>query len=89
MRGVVVYIVLIMTILLSLFVAVSVIEPVGEHVKGYDEIDEGPLDGTSVINTTYTVLFKWMPLIVLGGMLIWAVRWYLREERFVGGGRRR
>ena len=57
-----------------------VVEGVGEQVKDYDEIDQGELEGTSWINSTYDALFIWMPLIVVGGTILGAVAYYWRRE---------
>lgn len=81
MRGVVVVIMTIFVVMLALFVSVATIEPLGEHVKGYDSIDEGALEGTSVVNSVYDGVFKWLPLITIGGMFVWGLRWYIRKER--------
>lgn len=85
MRGVVVVLITIFVAATAIFVAGAAVEPLGEHIKGYDSIDEGPLSGTSVIDTTYDVVFVYAPMIIVFGMLIWAVAWYVRKERFVGG----
>lgn len=86
MRGVVVVILVIFTAMLVLFVSTAAVEPIGEHFKTYDSIDEGPLEGTSVINSVYDVLFKWVPMIFVFGMITWGVAWALRSEAFVGRG---
>lgn len=84
-RGVVVVIFTILLVGVGLLVGVSVIEPLADEVKGFDSIDDGPLEGTSIIDDVQRVVFEYMPLIVIGGIVLWAFRWYLRQERFVRG----
>jgi len=85
MRGVVVVLITIFVAATAIFVSGAAVEPLGEHIKGYDSIDDGELSGTSVINDVYNVVFKWAPMIIVFGMIGWAVAWYVRKERFVGG----
>lgn len=86
MRGVVVVVLTVFTALLVMFVGVTAVEPMGEHIKTYDTIDEGPLEGTSVINSVYDALFKWVPMIFVFGMVAWGVAWALRSESYAGRG---
>lgn len=84
MRGVVVVLLMIFVAATAIFVAGASVEPLGEHIKTYDSIDDGPLEGTSVINDVYGVVFKWSPMILVFGMFAWAIAYYLRRERFIG-----
>lgn len=85
-RAVAVVLLVFFTVAITTFVAGVAVEPLGEHIKSYDTIDEGELNGTQVINDTYDALFKWSPLIVMGGMTLWGVVWYVRRERVRAGG---
>lgn len=86
MRGVVVALVVIFSMAMVLFVAGASVEPLGEHIKGYSSIDEGEMQGTSVINDVYDTVFIYSPLIMIFGIpVVWATAWYLRRERFIGG----
>lgn len=68
-----------------MFVVVgAAVEPLGESFKQFDEIDNGELEGTSVINSTYFILFVAGPMTLIAGIGVWAVAWYLRRERFTG-----
>lgn len=84
MRGVVVVIMMVFVAATAIFVAGAAVEPLGEHIKTYDTIDDGPLDGTKIIDDVYGVVFKWIPLILVFGMFSWAVAYYLRRKRFTG-----
>lgn len=84
-RGVVVVFFTIFLVAIGLLVGTAVIEPLADHVETYDSIDEGELEGTSIIDGVKTTIFEHMPLVVIGGIILWAFRWYLRRERFVGG----
>lgn len=83
-RAVVVLIISVFIVLLGLMVGIAAIEPVADAVTQFDSIDNGPLEGTSVIDDVQTTVFEYMPLIVIAGLTLWAFRWYLRRERFVG-----
>jgi hypothetical protein len=64
-------------------VGIPAIEGVGENVKDYDSVNS-EFDGTGMINNIYKSVFQWVPLIFLGGMMLWAVLWYFQRERFAG-----
>lgn len=82
MRGVVVVLIAVFTAALALFVAGATIAPVGDHV--IEHADTSAIDGESTIQSLYDTVFIWVPLVLIGGMALWAVAWYLRRERFVG-----
>lgn len=84
-RGVIVVIFTIFLMIVGLLVATAAIEPIGDQAEKFDSIDDGPLDGTNIIDDVKTSVFEYMPLIVIGGIILWAFRWYLRRERFIGG----
>lgn len=84
MRGVSVLLVVIFTLGVVMIVGVAALESVGEHAKQRESLDS--INGTEKINTTYDVVFKWMPLLFIGGFGVWGVAWYLRRERRPGGG---
>lgn len=87
-RGVVVVVTVFFAVAVVTFVGGAAIEPVGEHIKTYDEIDENGLSGTSVINDVYQSVFVWAPLIVMGGISLVGLVFYLRRERVPRGGGR-
>jgi hypothetical protein len=86
-RGVVVVVFTIFLMLLGVMLGTAVLEPLGSTVGEFDSINNGPLDGDGVIDDVYGVVLTYSPLIVIGGIILWAFRWYLRQERFVGGRR--
>jgi hypothetical protein len=86
-RGVVVVVFTIFLMLLGVMLGTAVLEPLGQTVGEFDSINEGPLNGDSVIDDVYGVVLTYSPLIVIGGIILWGFRWYLRQERFVGGRR--
>lgn len=79
MRAVIVLIIVIFSLAMVQLFASAAVEPVGEEVKEWV-----PESYHSVINDVYDVVFKWSILIFGGGMMVWALRWYIRRERFVG-----
>lgn len=79
MRGVVVVLVVAFMLAITQFIGAASVEPVGESLKPYI-----PDSYHSVIDSIYDVVFKWSVLIFGGGMLVWAVRWYIRKEQYVG-----
>lgn len=83
MRGVVVVVVVLFTLGIFQFIAAASVEPVGESLKPHI-----PGKYHSVIDSVYDVVFKWSTLIFGGGMMLYGLRWYIRKERFAGGGRR-
>lgn len=80
-RAVIVLIISVFVVLLGLMVGIAAIEPVAEEVKSFDSVDS---QDSSTIDDVQTAVFEYMPLIVIGGLSLWALRWYLRRERFVG-----
>ena len=92
MRGVVVVIVTIFAAMGMVFVGGVAIEPVGELVTGdssasdIDAAKEVGADG--VVQTYREMILVGAPLVLIGGMLVWGVAYYMRRERFVGGRRR-
>jgi hypothetical protein len=86
-RGVVVVVFTIFLMLLGVMLGTAVLEPLGSTVGEFDSINNGPLDGDGVIDDVYGVVLTYSPLIVIGGIILWGFRWYLRQERFVGGRR--
>jgi hypothetical protein len=86
MRGVAYFIGVIFVLGIVVLVGTATVEPVGEFAKDRDSIDS--INGSDKIDTTYDVVFKWMPLMVMGGFGVWAGAWYLRRERRPGGGGR-
>lgn len=88
-RAVLVVVATIFSVTIALFVGGVALEPIAEHVKTYDSIDEGDLNGTDVINDVLTLLLQFAGVIVIGGIILWAVaRQYLKERvpRGPGGG---
>ena len=83
-RGVIVVFFTIFVVMLGLFVGIGMLEPLRDQVEKFDSIDEGELSGSEVNDDVFAVVFEYMPLIVIGGILLWAFRWYMRQERFVG-----
>lgn len=84
MRGAVVVLVVVFTLGVALLVGVAALEPIGEFAKDRDSVDS--INGSEKIDTTYDVVFKWMPLMFVSGFGIWGVAWYLRRERRGRGG---
>lgn len=84
MRGVVTIVLVMFTLAIVLLVGVAALEPVGEFAKDRDSIDT--VNGSDKIDTTYDVVFKWMPLMLLAGFGVWGVAWYIRRERRPRGG---
>jgi len=82
-RGVVVVILTAFALSISYFAAVAVLEPVANIFAGFGAMSGGPVNGVAIIDEIKTVVLQWMPLIILGGMSLWAFRWYLRRERTV------
>lgn len=85
MRGVTTIVTVVVLLAMYQLVAGAVIEPVGNSVN--DAHDWQDVDGEGITNTTYDVVYKWVPLVVFAGMLMWAVAYYLRRERHVGARR--
>jgi len=86
-RGVVVVIFTIFLALLGVMLGTAVLEPLGSAVGEFDSIDDGSLNGSNVIDDVYGAVLTYMPLILIAGIILWAFRWYMRQERFVGGRR--
>jgi hypothetical protein len=85
-RAVVVIITLIFSMAVVTMIAGAALEPLADEVKSYDEIDKGDLNGSSVVDSTLTMLLEYAPVVVIGGMTLWGVVWYLRKERVPRGG---
>lgn len=83
MRAVATVIMIALLMIAYFLVGIPAIEGIGEPVKEYDSVD-AEFDGSGIIDNIYQSVFLWVPLIFLGGMMIWAVLWYLQRERFAG-----
>ncbi len=81
MRGVITVVIVAVFMVMYMLFAPAAVEGPGEAIK-----DTGKLDSSeeSIIDSLYDSLFKWIPLVVLGGMTVWAVAWYLREQLIIG-----
>lgn len=82
-RGVVVLITTAFTLAIGFFVATAVLEPIFSIFGDFAVMSSGPVDGVGLIADIKRVALQWMPLIILGGISLWAFRWYLRRERTV------
>lgn len=83
MRGVLAALFVLFVTILIMFVAIPSVEGVGETVKTYGSIDQ-EMDGTGMINDIYKAVFQWVPLLMVGGFLVYGIAWYLHQERFTG-----
>lgn len=87
MRGAIVVITTVFVVMVGIFlVGGNMVEPLAEYVQDTDSEQQLGIGG--VIDEWLRILFVGVPLALIGGMTVWAVAWYLRDERFVGGGRR-
>jgi ABC-type sulfate transport system permease subunit len=84
MRAIAVVFTTVFLAVIMFVIAGAAIEPLGQEVKKVDEINEGPLDGDSVIDSTFTMLFVLGPMTLIAGIGIWAMAWYFRREQFQG-----
>jgi hypothetical protein len=82
MRSVIVVLFTIFLVLIGLLVGVSLLEPLASSVNEFDSVNE-EFDGSGIIDNVLDAVLVYMPLIVIGGILLWAVRWVLRRERVV------
>lgn len=82
-KGVVIVLMTIFLMVGYFLVGVPAIEGVGESIKDQPKINS-VMDGTGIIDSMYRALFQWIPLVFVGGMMVWAVAWYLRQESFTG-----
>lgn len=89
MRGIAVVIVTIFTsaLLFGVF-APAVLEPIGQAVTGFSAVQNSPIDAADLFESLKQVILIWAPLLTIGGATVFAIRYYLNRERFVGRVRR-
>lgn len=89
MRGIAVVIVTVFTsaILFGVF-APAALEPIGQAVTSYDAVQNSVIDGKGLFNSLKQVILIWAPIITIGASIVFAIRYYLNRERFVGRVRR-
>lgn len=85
-RAAVAVLLTIFTVMVVLLVGAPVLEDIGSVVGGYDSIDNGPMDGSGMIDNIYDAILVYMPLITIGGIILFAIVYTFRRER-IGGGR--
>lgn len=82
--GVVLFVILLMGAIYPLF-AGPIIEPVGDRFADNSAVEDAGFDGP--IETIQTFALRWVPVALMGGMLVWLLAVATREERRGGGGR--
>lgn len=87
-RAVVTVLITMLTVMGVLLVGGPVLEDIGSSVGQYDSINNGPMDGDGMIQGIYDAILIYMPLIVIGGIILFAVVYIFRRERVgrTGGG---
>lgn len=84
MRGIAMVLVTIfVSALLFGILAPSLLEPIGKAVTGYTTVQNSPIDAAGLFDGLKNVILIWSPIIVIGGSVVFAVRYYLNRERFV------
>ncbi len=78
MHGVVRFALAIFAMAFFVLIAPATMEPVGETVKGNEEI--GVINGESIINDYYQAFFVQIPLVFMGLFFVYGVAWYVRRE---------
>lgn len=59
------------------------VQPVGEQVKDTGS-NLGTVGGVSIINSVYDSVFIYVPLMLIGGILVFGTALILFRERFTG-----
>lgn len=68
-------------LIITMVFAPAMIEGVGEEVKTFDTVDT---QGQDTIDDIYTAVFVRIPLVLIFGMGLWGVVWYIRRQRLIG-----
>ncbi len=82
MRGVAVFITGLLLLSIITLVAGVTLEPVLEEVANDPAVESMGLDDDAT-KITDTIL-RWMPLMYIAYILVWATAWYFRRERMTG-----
>lgn len=82
MRGIAVVVTVTFGIIIVMMVAGPVLEPVNDVVGDNDAVEKQGWD--SIGDRTVSVIMRYVPMIAIAGVLVWALRWYLRRERLSG-----
>lgn len=85
-RAVVTVLITMFAIMAVLLAGGPVLEDIGQEIGSYDSIDNGPMEGSTMIDQLFNVVMVWMPLIVIGGIILFAVVFTFRKERVGRGG---
>lgn len=67
-------------IIIVMMVAGPALEPVVDVVETNEEVQAHGWD--EIPGEIHSVIMKWVPMIGIAGIILWAIRWYLRRERF-------
>ncbi len=82
MRGVAVFITGLLLLSIITMIAGVTLEPVLEEVANDPAVESMGLDDDAT-KITDTIL-RWMPLMYIAYILVWAAAWYFRRERMTG-----
>lgn len=89
MRGIAAVIVTIfLSALLFGIFAPAILEPIGDFVTASTVVQNSRFDAAGLFNDLKQVILIWAPILTIGGSVVFAVRYYLNRERFVGRVRR-
>lgn len=81
MRGIATVLLVAFFMVAYMVAAPAAVEGVGEFVKDQPVLEQSDID---VIDSMYDSLFMWIPLVVLFGMPVWAIVWYIRKQVIIG-----
>lgn len=81
MRGVIVLMTALFVLAPYYMIMSMAFEPLAEVILTFDL---SVIDGASSINTLKSILYLWGPMIYVAGWFVWAVRYYMSPNRFIG-----
>lgn len=81
-RAIITFVLAVAIGIMTIWLGSVAVQPVGEHIK--DNYDTSDVNGPSTIDEVYDSVFMWGPVVFVGGMGVWVVRWYFRREAIRG-----
>jgi hypothetical protein len=85
MRGILAVIITIFAVFILFLLGGAAVEPIGGIVQ--DSGSGSAIGQSGIVQSYYDMIFIGAPLVLMVGMIGWALAWYFRQEGFQGGRR--
>lgn len=81
MRGVMIFMTALFALGIYYVIMSMVFQPLAEVILAFDL---SSVNGASSIDTLQSILYLWGPMIYVTGWFVWAVRYYMSRNLFLG-----